>query len=60
MTLGLAPKQGDLLRTTVGYCEGRVGVDSIYAVLNRECSRCFPKRCSRTCSPMWGAGPCAR
>jgi hypothetical protein len=31
MTLGLAPKQGDLLGTTVGYCEGRVGADSIYS-----------------------------
>jgi len=42
MTLGLAPKQGDLLGTTVGYCEGRVGADSIYAVLNRECFTLFP------------------
>ena len=42
MTLGLAPKQGDLLRTTGGYCEGRVGADSIYAVLNRECFTLFP------------------
>jgi hypothetical protein len=42
MTLGLAPKQGDLLRTTVGYCEPRVGADSIYAVLNRECFALFP------------------
>ena len=42
MTLGLAPKQGDLLRSTVGYCEGRVGSDSIYSVLNRECFTLFP------------------
>src|SRR5450759_2761237 len=42
MTLGLAPKQGDLLHTTVGYGEGRVGADSIYAVLNRECFGLFP------------------
>ena len=42
MTLGLAPKQGDLLRSTVGYCEGRVAKDSIYAVLHRECFRLFP------------------
>jgi len=42
MTLGLAPKQGDLLRTTVGYCEPRVGADSIYAGLNRECFGLFP------------------
>jgi hypothetical protein len=42
MTLGLAPQQGDLLHTTVGYCEPRVGTDSIYAVLNRECFGLFP------------------
>jgi len=42
MTLGLAPKQGDLLRSTVSYCEGRVGPDSIYAVLHRECFMLFP------------------
>ncbi len=40
--MGLTPKQGDLLRTTVGYCEPRVGADSIYAVLNRECFALFP------------------
>jgi len=42
MTLGLAPTQGDLLRSTVHYCEGRVGDDSIYAVLHRECFSLFP------------------
>lgn len=42
MTLGLAPTQGDLLRSTVSYCEGRVGEDSIYAVLHRECFNLFP------------------
>jgi len=42
VTLGLTPKQGDLLRTTVGYCEPRVGTGSIYAVLNRECFGLFP------------------
>src|SRR5674476_827750 len=42
MTLGLAPKQGGLLRSTVGYCEPRVGADSVYAVLNRECFGLFP------------------
>lgn len=42
MTLGLAPRQGDLLRSTVGYCEGRVGKDSIYGVLHRECFTLFP------------------
>ena len=42
MTLGLAPVQGDLLRTTVDYCHGRVPEDSIYAVLHRECFNLFP------------------
>jgi hypothetical protein len=42
MTLGVAPKQGDLLRSTVSYCEGRVSPDSIYAVLHRECFTLFP------------------
>jgi len=42
MTLGLAPTQGDLLRSTVDYCEGRVGEDSIYAVLHRGCFNLFP------------------
>jgi Transposase DDE domain/Transposase domain (DUF772) len=42
MTLGRAPRQGDLLRSTVGYCEGRVAPDSIYGVLHRECFSLFP------------------
>lgn len=42
MTLGTTPTQGDLLRSTVQFCEGRVGEDSIYAVLHRECFRLFP------------------
>ena len=42
MTLGLAPKQGDLLRSTALYCQGRVAEDSIYAVLHRECFNLFP------------------
>src|ERR1017187_1741357 len=42
MTLGLAPKQGDLLRSTGGYCEGRVAADSIYGVLHRERFALFP------------------
>ncbi len=44
MTLGRTPTQGDLLRSTVDYCEGRVGEDSIYAVLHRECFALFPDR----------------
>ncbi len=42
MTLGLTPRQGDLLSTTVTYCEERVAQDSIYAVLHRECFTLFP------------------
>jgi Transposase DDE domain/Transposase domain (DUF772) len=42
MTLGRTPRQGDLLRSTVGFCEGRVASDSIYGVLHRECFGLFP------------------
>jgi hypothetical protein len=42
MTLGLAPTLGDLLRSTVHLCEGRVAEDSIYSVLHRECFNLFP------------------
>ena len=42
MTLGSAPRQADLLRTTANYCSGRVAEDSIYGVLHRECFRLFP------------------
>jgi hypothetical protein len=42
MTLGTTPTQGDLLRSTVGFCEGRVSPDSIYGVLHRECFSLFP------------------
>jgi hypothetical protein len=42
MTLGLAPRQADLFRSTVAYCEGRVAPDSIYGILHRECFGLFP------------------
>jgi hypothetical protein len=42
VTLGRAPRQGDLLRSTVDYCQGRVAPESIYAVLHRECFNLFP------------------
>ena len=42
MTLGLAPKQADLLRTTATYCDERVAPESIYGILHRECFRLFP------------------
>ncbi len=42
MTLGLAPRQADLFRSTVGFCDGRVAADSVYGLLHRECHRLFP------------------
>jgi hypothetical protein len=42
MTLGLAPTQADLFRSTAAYCEGRVAPDSIYGILHRECFTLFP------------------
>jgi hypothetical protein len=42
MTLGLAPRQADLFRSTAAYCEGRVAPDSIYGILHRECFQLFP------------------
>jgi len=42
MTLGRTPTQGDLLRSTVQFCAGRIAEDSIYSVLHRECFSLFP------------------
>lgn len=42
MTLGITPRQADLFRSTVGYCEPRVAPESIYGLLHRECDRLFP------------------
>jgi IS5 family transposase len=42
MTLGPAPTQADVFRSTAAYCEGRLAPDSIYALLHRECHRLFP------------------
>jgi aspartate/methionine/tyrosine aminotransferase len=42
VSLGRTPRQTGLLRSTVGFCQGRVGADSIYGVLHRECSALFP------------------
>jgi hypothetical protein len=42
MTLGRAPRQADLLRSTANFCDGRVAPDSIYGLLHRECFRLFP------------------
>ena len=42
MSLGLAPRQADMLATTASFCDGRVAEDSIYGLLHRECHRLFP------------------
>jgi hypothetical protein len=42
MTLGVAPRQADLFRSTATYCEGRVAPGSIYGILHRECFGLFP------------------
>ena len=42
MSLGLAPRQADMLKTTAGFCEGRVAEASVYGLLHRECHRLFP------------------
>jgi hypothetical protein len=41
MTIGTTPKQADLWRGTAAVCEGRVGPQSIWAVLYREGDRLF-------------------
>ena len=42
MTVGLAPRQADLLVGPAVVCDGRVAESSIWAVLHRECHRLFP------------------
>jgi Transposase DDE domain/Transposase domain (DUF772) len=42
VTIGQTPTQGSLLGSSVGYCRGRVGEDSIYSLLHRESARLFP------------------
>ena len=44
MTLGVTPRQPDLLGSTADYCDGRVAADSIYGLLHRECARLFEER----------------
>jgi hypothetical protein len=44
VALGHTPRQVDLLRSTVDYCQGRVAADSIYAILHRECFVLFPDK----------------
>jgi DDE family transposase/transposase-like protein DUF772 len=42
VTLGRTPRQADLFRSTVGFCDGRVAPGSIYGLLHLECERLFP------------------
>ncbi|HLG73534.1 MAG TPA: IS1182 family transposase [Chloroflexota bacterium] len=43
MSLGPAPRQRDLFRSTTGFCDPLVGEQSIYGLLHRECFRLFPE-----------------
>ena len=42
MTLGLTPRQSDLLKGTASFVADRVGDDSIWSVLHRDGHRLFP------------------
>lgn len=42
MTLGRAPEQADIWRTTTTHCEQQLSPTSIYRLLHRECHRLFP------------------
>jgi hypothetical protein len=42
VTVGLAPRQADLMKSTASFVEARVGDDSIWVVLHRECYVLFP------------------
>jgi hypothetical protein len=42
MTLGRAPEQVEIWRSSAKYCEGKLSPTSIYSLLHRECHRLFP------------------
>jgi hypothetical protein len=42
MTVGVAPRQADLMKGTASFVAGRVKGNSIFAVLHRECHVLFP------------------
>jgi Transposase DDE domain/Transposase domain (DUF772) len=42
MTLGRAPEQADLWKSSAKYCEGKLSPTSIYRLLHGECHRLFP------------------
>jgi hypothetical protein len=56
VTLGPAPRQADLFRSTAAYCEGRVAPDSIYGILHRKCFRLFLDEMFADLFDGWGAG----
>lgn len=43
MSLGRAPTQGDVLRSSTGFCHERLSPTSIYALLHAESPRLFPE-----------------
>jgi hypothetical protein len=51
MTAGTTPKQADLWSGTAALCEGRVGQQSIWAVLYQQGDQLLATSCSPTCSP---------
>jgi hypothetical protein len=58
MTAGTTPKQADLWRGTAAVCEGRVGEQSIWAVLYHQGDRLVPMSCLLTCSPRSAGAAC--
>ncbi len=42
MTLGKAPPNADLFRSTAAFCEERLGATSLYRLLHDACHRLFP------------------
>src|SRR5712692_6976234 len=43
MSLGVAPRQRDLFRSTTSFCSPLVADGSVYGLLHRECFRLFPE-----------------
>lgn len=44
MSLGAAPRQRDLFRSTTNFCAALVADDSTYGLLHRECFTLFPEK----------------
>ena len=42
MTLGKAPSEQDIFRSSTDFCSGRLSPTSVYGLLHRECHRLFP------------------